>query len=236
MEWNGMKQASWNFRVFELCLCVFGCWHWWWCFGELGVCVCVRESDELWWRGREAMELWKSWECEFPKSEFDCSRHWGSLPLSVSCKGCCNCKIDYKLFWVLLNSFALICFALLCLDSLLWTEEVMLLNKEKQSIVYELICWMIFHCLFFMEQVNRMLKPDKWQALSDSEGKVLGFRKALKLIVLGVCCHFCSALLCFFFLLLFVYSIASSSSFSLAVIIFKFWMLGAHEFSAHCLV
>ncbi|XP_057450941.1 uncharacterized protein LOC130742862 isoform X2 [Lotus japonicus] len=34
-------------------------------------------------------------------------------------------------------------------------------------------------------KVNRMLKPDKWQALSDSEGKVLGFRKALKLIVLG---------------------------------------------------
>ncbi|KAK7325086.1 hypothetical protein VNO77_29157 [Canavalia gladiata] len=33
--------------------------------------------------------------------------------------------------------------------------------------------------------VKRMLKPDKWQALSDSEGKVFGFRKALKLIVLG---------------------------------------------------
>ncbi|KAJ1424495.1 Ribonuclease H domain [Sesbania bispinosa] len=33
--------------------------------------------------------------------------------------------------------------------------------------------------------VNRMLKPDKWQAMSDSEGKVFGFRKALKLIVLG---------------------------------------------------
>ncbi|RZB84411.1 TBC1 domain family member 15 isoform D [Glycine soja] len=34
-------------------------------------------------------------------------------------------------------------------------------------------------------KVNRMLKPDKWQAMSDSEGKVFGFRKALKLIVLG---------------------------------------------------
>ncbi|CAI8592187.1 unnamed protein product [Vicia faba] len=33
--------------------------------------------------------------------------------------------------------------------------------------------------------VNRMLKPDIWEALSDSEGKVLGFRKALKLVVLG---------------------------------------------------
>lgn len=30
-----------------------------------------------------------------------------------------------------------------------------------------------------------MLKPDIWQALSDSEGKVSGFRKALKLVVLG---------------------------------------------------
>ncbi|RDY03809.1 TBC1 domain family member 15, partial [Mucuna pruriens] len=34
-------------------------------------------------------------------------------------------------------------------------------------------------------KVKRMLKPDKWQAMSDSEGKVFGFRKALKLIVLG---------------------------------------------------
>lgn len=34
-------------------------------------------------------------------------------------------------------------------------------------------------------KVNRMLKPDIWQALSDSEGKVSGFRKALKLVVLG---------------------------------------------------
>ncbi|KAF1859496.1 hypothetical protein Lal_00010080 [Lupinus albus] len=33
--------------------------------------------------------------------------------------------------------------------------------------------------------VNRMLKPDKWQAMFDGEGKVFSFRKALKLIVLG---------------------------------------------------
>ncbi|KAK4254827.1 hypothetical protein QN277_007914 [Acacia crassicarpa] len=33
--------------------------------------------------------------------------------------------------------------------------------------------------------VNRMLKPDKWQSTFDSEGKVSGFHKALKLIVLG---------------------------------------------------
>ncbi|KAE9600412.1 putative Rab-GTPase-TBC domain-containing protein [Lupinus albus] len=34
-------------------------------------------------------------------------------------------------------------------------------------------------------KVNRMLKPDKWQAMFDSEGRAFGFRKALKLIVLG---------------------------------------------------
>jgi len=33
-----------------------------------------------------------------------------------------------------------------------------------------------------------MLKPEKWQTVFDSEGKVLGFRKALKLIILGVSC------------------------------------------------
>ena len=39
-----------------------------------------------------------------------------------------------------------------------------------------------------MVQVNRMLKPDKWQAAFDSDGKAFGFQKALKSIVLGVCC------------------------------------------------
>jgi hypothetical protein len=39
-----------------------------------------------------------------------------------------------------------------------------------------------------MVQVNKMLKPEKWQATFDSDGKVFGFQKALKLIVLGVCC------------------------------------------------
>lgn len=31
-----------------------------------------------------------------------------------------------------------------------------------------------------------MLKPEKWQAIFDNDGKVIGFRKALKLIILGV--------------------------------------------------
>ncbi|KAI4324335.1 hypothetical protein L6164_023882 [Bauhinia variegata] len=36
-----------------------------------------------------------------------------------------------------------------------------------------------------LQKVKRMLKPDKWHATFDSEGKVFGFHKALKLIVLG---------------------------------------------------
>ncbi|XP_038884447.1 small G protein signaling modulator 1 isoform X2 [Benincasa hispida] len=36
-----------------------------------------------------------------------------------------------------------------------------------------------------MVQVNRMLKPEKWLAAFDSDGKALGFQKTLKSIVLG---------------------------------------------------
>lgn len=32
-----------------------------------------------------------------------------------------------------------------------------------------------------------MLKPEKWHAAFDSEGKIFCFQKALKRIVLGVC-------------------------------------------------
>lgn len=35
-----------------------------------------------------------------------------------------------------------------------------------------------------------MLKPEKWQASFDSDGRVSGFQKALKLIILGVCFSF----------------------------------------------
>ena len=31
-----------------------------------------------------------------------------------------------------------------------------------------------------------MLKPKKWRAMFDDDGKVLGFQKALKSIILGV--------------------------------------------------
>jgi len=39
-------------------------------------------------------------------------------------------------------------------------------------------------------QIGKMLKPEKWQASFDSDGRVSGFQKALKLIILGVCFHF----------------------------------------------
>lgn len=39
-----------------------------------------------------------------------------------------------------------------------------------------------------MLQGNKMLKPEKWQTTFDTDGRVLGFKKALKLIVLGVSC------------------------------------------------
>lgn len=34
-------------------------------------------------------------------------------------------------------------------------------------------------------KVSRMLKPEKWRASFDSDGKVLAFHKALRLIILG---------------------------------------------------
>ncbi|XP_010258493.1 PREDICTED: small G protein signaling modulator 1-like isoform X2 [Nelumbo nucifera] len=40
-------------------------------------------------------------------------------------------------------------------------------------------------CLHSPTKINKMLKPDKWQAIFDSDGRVYEFQKALKLIVLG---------------------------------------------------
>ncbi|KAL6528079.1 hypothetical protein OROHE_015029 [Orobanche hederae] len=34
-------------------------------------------------------------------------------------------------------------------------------------------------------KMNKMLKPDKWQATFDTDGKIIGFEKVLKLIILG---------------------------------------------------
>ncbi|XP_056695228.1 uncharacterized protein [Spinacia oleracea] len=39
--------------------------------------------------------------------------------------------------------------------------------------------------MIILPVVNKMLKPEKWQAIFDSEGKALGFQKALRLIILG---------------------------------------------------
>nr|XP_009416981.1 PREDICTED: small G protein signaling modulator 1-like isoform X1 [Musa acuminata subsp. malaccensis] len=38
---------------------------------------------------------------------------------------------------------------------------------------------------FLMKQRNKMLKPEKWQSNFASDGKIIGFQKALKLIVVG---------------------------------------------------
>nr|DAD25179.1 TPA_asm: hypothetical protein HUJ06_026643 [Nelumbo nucifera] len=40
-------------------------------------------------------------------------------------------------------------------------------------------------CLHSPTKINKMLKPEKWQATFDSNGRVLGFQKVLKSIVLG---------------------------------------------------
>ncbi|KAJ8527557.1 hypothetical protein K7X08_015008 [Anisodus acutangulus] len=34
-------------------------------------------------------------------------------------------------------------------------------------------------------KMSKMLKPDRWQTIFDKDGKVHGFRKVLKLIILG---------------------------------------------------
>lgn len=46
----------------------------------------------------------------------------------------------------------------------------------------------LFSVIFFVQQGNKMLKTEKWQTIFDDVGKVLGFQKVLKLIILGVSC------------------------------------------------
>lgn len=43
-----------------------------------------------------------------------------------------------------------------------------------------------FFSLCFVPQTSKMLKPDKWQAAFDGDGKILGFQRVLKSIILGV--------------------------------------------------
>lgn len=45
-------------------------------------------------------------------------------------------------------------------------------------------------------QIGKMLKPEKWRAFFDCDGKVFGFQKALKLIILGVMFPFFSDEFC----------------------------------------
>uniref|UniRef100_A0A803KTK4 Rab-GAP TBC domain-containing protein n=1 Tax=Chenopodium quinoa TaxID=63459 RepID=A0A803KTK4_CHEQI len=63
-------------------------------------------------------------------------------------------------------------------------------NNQRMGSITSIVCDIGDPCLHHspikvMVTVNKMLKPDKWQAVFDSEGKALGFQKALKLIILG---------------------------------------------------
>lgn len=49
------------------------------------------------------------------------------------------------------------------------------------------LCNCVTRKLVYDAQIGKMLKPEKWQASFDSDGRVSGFPKALKLIILGVC-------------------------------------------------
>ncbi|THG23233.1 hypothetical protein TEA_026191 [Camellia sinensis var. sinensis] len=49
--------------------------------------------------------------------------------------------------------------------------------------------------LVSLNLISKMLKPDKWQATFDSDGKVFGFQKALKSIILGKCASTANKLL-----------------------------------------
>lgn len=59
-------------------------------------------------------------------------------------------------------------------------------NLQRMGSVTSIVCDVGDPCLHHSPiKVNKMLKPEKWQAIFDGEGKVLGFQKALKLIILG---------------------------------------------------
>ncbi|XP_021774881.1 small G protein signaling modulator 1-like isoform X1 [Chenopodium quinoa] len=59
-------------------------------------------------------------------------------------------------------------------------------NHQRMGSITSIVCDIGDPCLHHSPiKVNKMLKPDKWQAVFDSEGKALGFQKALKLIILG---------------------------------------------------
>lgn len=109
------------------------------------------------------MDLWKSRDSEFANSQFYCTRYWGALPSSSADKGCYHCK----------------------------NLRIIFLNISLCNVAFHLkILCILFYPSFIHEkrvQVSKMLKPEKWQATFDSDGKLFGFQKALRLIVLGVC-------------------------------------------------
>lgn len=61
------------------------------------------------------------------------------------------------------------------------------LRTKQLFFLFMIVCIYGALLYFLMVQVNKMLKPEKWQATFDCDGKNSGFQKALKLIVLGVC-------------------------------------------------
>jgi len=112
------------------------------------------------------MEMWKS----DIGGEFTESRNNGegcerALSFSITYKGCYNFKID-------------------CSN--------LLFHKISCYRWGFFFIFFIFYLdrdfVLLMLQVSKMLMPEKWESTFDSNGKVSGFRKALKLIVLGVCC------------------------------------------------
>ena len=70
----------------------------------------------------------------------------------------------------------------------------MALSAVRSLIHVHLFCPHYSHFAFFLSnyicdsilQGGKMLRPEKWNACFDADGKVIGFRKALKFIVLGV--------------------------------------------------
>lgn len=67
-------------------------------------------------------------------------------------------------------------------------------QTKRIKLLFYFLLLFYFRLAVNIMQINKMLKPEMWQTTFDSDGKVFGFQKALKLIILGVSFYF------FFFL------------------------------------
>ena len=102
-------------------------------------------------------------------------------------------------FWRLLCiTYSAACFSVIGIFSIKVQDFIFLLSR-KLSILYTQLFWglpsltVARECIseysFFltiMVQGRKILKPDKWQADFDSEGRPVGFQKALKTIIFWV--------------------------------------------------